>query len=67
MGNGVCKHLKGNICDIYDRRPDVCRVDVMYEKYFSAVYSRKEFYRLNELVCEELFLQSDSLAKGEKQ
>lgn len=53
-GFGICIYLKDNICTIYENRPEVCRVDVMYEKYYSQEYSCKEFYRLNEMVCEEL-------------
>lgn len=26
-GNGICKHLKDNLCLIYDTRPPECRVD----------------------------------------
>lgn len=53
-GNGVCIHLKNNLCEIYDRRPEVCRVDVMYEKHFSKQFTRQEFYQMNEAVCREL-------------
>lgn len=53
-GDGVCIHLKGNICDIYESRPEICRVDVMYEKYYSAQYSKEEFYSINQNACELL-------------
>ena len=53
-GDGVCVHLKGNLCEIYDSRPDICRVDVMYEKKYCHVYSREEFYLLNETACNAL-------------
>lgn len=53
-GNGVCVHLCGNVCDIYERRPEICRVDTMYEKYFSKLYTRESFYRLNWEVCQKL-------------
>ena len=26
-GDGVCKHLRGNLCSIYESRPDWCRID----------------------------------------
>lgn len=34
-GDGICIHLSGNLCDIYEQRPEICRVDVMYQKYYS--------------------------------
>ena len=51
-GDGVCKYLRGHECDIYDNRPEICNVEKMYEKYFSHLYSRDEFYKLNEEACE---------------
>ena len=52
-GDGVCKHLDfaTNECKIYDKRPIVCKVDEMFEKYFSSVLSKAEFYRLNAKCC----------------
>lgn len=52
-GDGVCRHLDiaTNECKIYDKRPLVCRVDEMFEKYFSSVLSKAEFYRLNAKCC----------------
>lgn len=53
-GDGICIHLSGNLCDIYEQRPEICRVDVMYQKYYSEQYSRDTFYRLNMEVCSKL-------------
>lgn len=53
-GDGICIHLSGNLCDIYEQRPEICRVDVMYQKYYSEQYSRDTFYRLNMEVCAKL-------------
>ncbi len=61
-GDGVCVHLCGNKCDIYKTRPEICRVDVMYEKHFSSQFSRAEFYALNERVCRELQVKKISEA-----
>lgn len=52
-GNGICVHLCGNKCDIYETRPEICRVDLMYEKYFAEQYTREEFYSLNERMCKD--------------
>lgn len=54
-GTGVCIHLKNKLCDIYESRPEICNVDLMYEKYFSRMYSKKDFYVLNEKVCAKYF------------
>ena len=55
-GDGVCKHLDlaTNECKIYETRPLVCRVDEMFEKYFSSVLSKAEFYKLNAKCCNAL-------------
>lgn len=53
-GDGICIHLAGNLCDIYEERPEICRVDVMYKKYYSKKYSRKAFYQLNIDICRKI-------------
>ena len=53
-GTGVCVHLKNNLCEIYDTRPDICRVDVMYERMFKDYYTKEEFYELNMQSCKIL-------------
>lgn len=53
-GDGVCIHLNGNLCDIYEYRPEICRVDAMYERCFSEKYTKEEFYELNLQVCQTL-------------
>lgn len=54
-GDGVCIHLRDdNLCSIYDCRPEICNVERMYEKFFASIYSREEFFRLNEEECERL-------------
>jgi hypothetical protein len=25
-GNGTCRYLEGNLCAVYDRRPDICNL-----------------------------------------
>ena len=59
-GTGVCKYLHGNLCSIYKNRPDICNVDVMYEKIFKTECTKEEFYELNHKVCNEIIkLKSD--------
>lgn len=32
-GDGACRHLRDdNSCEIYDNRPDICKVEVMWQK-----------------------------------
>lgn len=54
-GDGVCVYLRNdNLCDIYDHRPEICNVDLMYERYFSSVYTREDFYAMNKKICNSL-------------
>lgn len=43
-----------NLCKIYDKRPDICRVDRMFEKVFYKFMSKEEYLNLNILSCEKL-------------
>ncbi len=53
-GNGICKYLSDNLCSIYDNRPDICRVDVMYTTKYSRLFNREEFFMYNLLACKQL-------------
>lgn len=53
-GNGTCRYLQGSLCSIYPERPLVCRVDAMYQKYFSDRYTKEEFYQMNLDVCRQM-------------
>lgn len=53
-GDGVCIHLKGNLCEIYADRPDICSVDRMYALYFHQFYTREKFYQLNLQGCKKV-------------
>ncbi|WP_104711452.1 YkgJ family cysteine cluster protein [Helicobacter felis] len=56
LGNGVCRHLDPQTqrCLIYENRPQICRIDAMYEKVFYKHYSLEEFYALNLKACQIL-------------
>ena len=43
-----------NLCKIYDKRPDICRVDEMFEKVFYKFMSKEEYLNLNILSCKKL-------------
>lgn len=53
LGNGTCKYFdkNTNICSIYENRPDICRVDLMFEKEYFKYFTKDEFYKLNAQAC----------------
>ena len=54
-GDGVCRHLgKDMRCNIYDTRPDICRVELQYQLNYSKQYSWDQFVAVNVEVCESL-------------
>lgn len=54
-GNGQCIYLTiDNKCSIYNNRPEICNVNLMYKKYYSDIYCEDEFYNLNYEICEKL-------------
>lgn len=55
-GDGICRHfdLKTNLCQIYDSRPLVCRVEDYYHTYLYDKLSWQEFVLLNLEVCRGL-------------
>lgn len=56
LGNGVCKHFDYNTrkCLMYEKRPDICQVETMYEKLFYRYVSKEVFYMENARVCNSL-------------
>lgn len=53
-GDGICRYLNGSLCSIYESRPLLCRIDESYYAYFSEIYTKDEYYRLNEQACKIL-------------
>lgn len=53
-GDGVCKYLKGNDCSIYKNRPVLCQIDESYERFFSGIITRENFYKINKEMCKKL-------------
>jgi len=56
LGNGVCKYSDtiSNLCTIYENRPDICRVDKMFDLVYSKEFTQEEFYIGNAKVCNDL-------------
>ncbi|WP_425602031.1 YkgJ family cysteine cluster protein [Shewanella insulae] len=55
-GDGTCVNFdaENKLCLIYKERPDICKVDAMYELKFKGSMSRIDFYRLNQIACQEI-------------
>lgn len=59
-GDGTCRHydMVNKSCTIYERRPDICRVDRMYILRYASDYTWEEFSKLNLQVCKDIQLIS---------
>jgi Fe-S-cluster containining protein len=55
-GDGICRHLDNDTkrCQIYDQRPDICRVELQYRTHYSHQFSWDEFITINLTICESL-------------
>lgn len=55
-GDGYCTYYNINtkLCNIYDSRPSICRIDEMYEKYFKTLMSKDDYYKQNNEACKKL-------------
>jgi len=56
LGNGICKHYNETLrtCNIYDDRPQICKVDEMFEIQYSNLFTKEAFYIENAKVCNTL-------------
>ena len=52
-GDGICLHLKDNICLIYSDRPFLCNSEKVYSKYFSNM-PKEEYYAIILKHCIEI-------------
>jgi Fe-S-cluster containining protein len=53
-GDGVCRYLSGNLCSIYNERPEICNIERMYYLYFKKIMSENEFVIANLKSCLQL-------------
>jgi len=56
LGNGVCKYFDvvQNNCKIYETRPNICRVDVMFDIKYHKEFTKEKFYILNANACNKI-------------
>ena len=60
-GDGTCCHLtSANLCDIYEERPEVCRVDNMYA-HFKDLMTEDEYVDSIEELCRILKANYETL------
>ena len=55
-GDGICRHFNesNNLCNIYETRPEVCNVAVMYQKHYRDNYDWHSFVEINQIICHKL-------------
>ena len=59
--DGSCVMLdENNKCKVYDKRPDACNVDKMYDRFHSNVKTKKEIYLLEATICNS-FVEQDGI------
>jgi len=57
LKNGCCQHYSQfEGCQIYENRPDVCRIDKGYDLFFANILSREKYYQYNAEICNHLQL-----------
>ena len=55
-GDSVCRYLneQTNLCDIYENRPIVCRVEDYYNAYLTDQIKWIDFIEINQNICNKL-------------
>ena len=55
-GDGVCKNFieESNLCNIYNDRPLICRVEDYYKTYLVEQIEWDDFVKINLEICEKL-------------
>ncbi len=61
--DGSCAHLIGNLCSIYNERPDICRIDKMYNR--GILQTRKQYFIEVTKICHKL-IDDEGLDKSYK-
>jgi Fe-S-cluster containining protein len=62
-GDGVCRYLKNNLCEIYEHRPDICNVEKMYDLHFKNKISKGEYINKTMSICKLLISESENIHK----
>ncbi len=54
--DGSCSHLKDNKCTIYENRPEICRVDKLYEQQNEL--DKLAYYKKSNEFCNQMIKES---------
>ena len=56
LGDGICKHFDvvNKNCLIYENRPNICKIDKMFELVYYKDFTKEEFYIANAHICNNL-------------
>ena len=53
-GDGICKHLnENNLCRIYDKRPNLCNGQYVYEHFYSQM-TVADYHKMIAKLCEQI-------------
>ncbi|MBA0431076.1 YkgJ family cysteine cluster protein [Stenotrophomonas maltophilia] len=65
-GDGVCRHYceEQRRCGIYEDRPDICRVDLQFQRHYAATVSWDAFVEINVQACR--FLQAQPSPRSDQ-
>jgi Fe-S-cluster containining protein len=50
-GNGVCRYLVNNLCNIYENRPRICNIEELYSSCFKKIITKNEYLIMNIEAC----------------
>jgi Fe-S-cluster containining protein len=63
--NGQCEKLtEDNKCSVYDKRPELCRVDVGY-RHFKETMTKKQYIQASIATCKMLMGQVLKMSENE--
>lgn len=53
--NGRCEKLSpDDKCAVYEQRPDICKVDVSYQKHYQNEHTWADYVQLSAAICNKL-------------
>lgn len=52
--DGVCEKLVDGKCSVYNTRPDICRSDYLFDKYFAGIATEEEYISQSAVSCNQL-------------
>lgn len=62
--NGECEMLEGDKCGVYEIRPNECRSDYMYEKYYKKLLTKEAHQKMMIKCCKRLKKTTDEIIKN---